>query len=198
MTLSAKTWSSPTIKETYQATISENNLFSLNSLGEWTTFSITSKSPITDPIRIDAICADGFTGISSQPLNPTAVKVDGGATWMGTGSILSSKAQQGDANGYGVSQDVSIGSGASNALTSFQWYASQSCSTLRIGDGINANVTVSGKVWNEASFKQDCTPLPCDITVDSANYYVLKLESNAGAFPSNDNSPGGIVEAACR
>ena len=40
--------------------------------------------------------------------------------------------------------------------------------------------------------------LPCDISVDSANYYVLKLESSAGAFPTNDNFPGGIVGAVCR
>ena len=193
--ISAKTWKSPSIEKKYKATISENNFFSLGSLGKWTTFSLTSTLPITKPIRIDAKCADA-TNVSSQQVKTSDVVVDSGAKWMGTGSIIS-QAQQGDVNGYGVLKDVSIGSQNTTALTSFQWYASPSCSKLTIGEGTNINATISKKLWDEASFSQVCTTLPCNINGVSGKYYVVKIESNAGTFPISDGNLGGMISAVC-
>ena len=191
ITLSAKTWNSSSIKETYEATISKNNSFSLNTLGKWTTFSVTSISPISHPIKINARCSNRTTSVSFSKLTPNAVKVDNGAIWMGTGSIIST-VEQGDVNGYGVSKDISIGSKTAKALTSFQWFASPSCSSIKVFAKVKVNATVSKKIWNEASFSKSCNTLPCKIDGNSGSYYILKIESNASIYPQDR------VDAICQ
>ena len=202
VTISTKPWYASSIQKSYQTTLSTDNFFILNSLDEWTTFSVTSSSPLSDSVWIGAICADGHGSITSQELNPNDVRVDAGARWMGTGSIIST-VRQGESSGYGASKDVSIGSDKNSALTSFQWRVSSSCSSLRVGDGLNANARVSVKSWRDTSFNQVCSTLPCNLEADSDDienerYYVLKIESNAATFPFETNLPGGRIEASCQ
>ena len=197
VTISAKTWNTASIQKSYQTTLSKTAFFALESLGTWTTFSVTSNSPLRNAIQIEAICANGFTGVAAQEISPNNVLVDNGLQWMGTGSIISS-AKFGNSEGYGMTLDVSIGSDATKALTSFQWEATPNCSSLRIGEKRNTNIRVFGKKWNGVSFDTVCTSLPCDLNNIKSGYYVLKIESNAGAFPAKNNYPGGIIGAYCR
>ena len=197
VTISAKTWSAASIQKSYQTILSKTAFFALKSLGTWTTFSVTSNSPLRKSIQIEAVCADGFTGVAAQEISPNHVLVDNELQWMGTGSIISS-AKLGDSQGYGMTLDISIGSDTTKALTSFQWHATSNCSSLRIGEKHNENINVFGKSWNGTSFKKVCNSLPCDLNNIESGYYVLKIESNAGTFPAQNNYPGGVIGAYCR
>lgn len=186
VTISAKAWNDTDVKQATQVSLSAQSPFYLEAINTWTTFSVTSNNPINTPVRISAFCAQSkSTSVANQATFPSAVRVDNNAHWMGTGSLISRYNQ----DDYGINKDVAIGSHTDNALTSFQWLASQSCTAIKVGDHGNIetfrNALVSIKEWNAAFFEPYCNALPCRIDNASPDtYYVIKVESGAGEFPN--------------
>lgn len=196
--IKSKGWNSQTIQSAYKTQISNTTSqpLRLTKQDSWTTIAVTSSQPVDKKIWVTARCeepGDRLPGPTRTTIEKTPVALSRGANWMGTGSLISTASRSADGGAYGVVQDLAIGSDNSKAVTSLQWLSSEQCKSLKLEDGnapeASRNIKVSMKLWNDAVFTQQaCNSLPCDISAyadnTTYNYYVLKVESNAGILPS--------------
>lgn len=193
VTLRAKSWNDIDMQQAFQVSLTNHTPFYLDAVNTWTTFSVTSDNPINTSVSISAFCAQSkSTSVASQAVSPSVVKVDSNANWMGTGSLISHY----NRDDYGINKDLSIGSNTNNALTSFQWLASENCTAIKVGDGSNINTPrnalVSIKTWDAEFFSPHCNSLPCALeNASPTSYYILKIESGAGEVPNG-------IQARCQ
>jgi surface antigen len=169
---------------------------------DWTTLAVTSQKPIDKKIKIIAICKK-----SSEPFNqgnrvniekPNLVDVTHDYYWTGTGSIISILENRNfDSAGVGLDYAVTLKDSKHKSFTSFQWYASDSCSQLKI-KGYNENKSsvneVKIKLWDAKDWSDTMcgTSLPCVISAPKLDrYYIIKVKSEPDAIKS------GYLKAEC-
>jgi hypothetical protein len=168
---------------------------SVPNLGNYTVVAVTSTEPLQDrpdvSYDVDAICrtsGDAKKG-SGTDLDTNIwgdITLDKGYFWTGTGSIISALGTS-----YGKSKDEVPTPNSHKSLSSFQWYPSSGCEKLRIvpktvsgGDeSTEVSIEFSGdegvglKSWASSSWGEaTCPGLPCTISANSGNYYVIKVK----------------------
>ncbi len=197
VSVSSKHWDSETSDRNYLATLPAIIPATIpRSDTDYTTTSITSKSPVSTPIRIVTECTTSDNSSNRQETSAIDATFSNGYTWVGNGSIISQAAKS-CTYGYGCKQDWAIASNSKKALTAFQWQVSSSCRTLRIQ--LNGGGSFYGllkyKGWDRSSWEDNSSiSFPIDISKTSDGYYyVFAIETEAGAIPS-----GKYIEARCK
>lgn len=189
--IKSKGWSQHSTQRAFK-TILSNSPVSFKKSADWTTFAITSDNSISEKVSITAYCKkpnDTFHQGSTETVAADLVDVTSGYYWTGTGSIIS----QANRTGFGVNLDVAATFKSKKSLTSFQWYASPGCTTLKISDGSSSHhsASVSTKRWNAKEFEHLCSSLPCRVS-RPIGYHVIKVKSEANEFN------GGTIKAECK
>lgn len=188
----AKDWSSNETQLAFKTILSKNPI-SLSKVADWTTLSITSLEPLSTETLITADCrkpSEPFSQGSKEIVEADSVGISNNTFWAGTGSIIS----QANRSGYGADRDKAITLKNTNSLTSFQWYASDTCKTLKISGDASAPrllANVSIKEWNQKKFTQTCSSLPCTIS-QPEGFLIITVSSEASEFK------GVTIEASCQ
>ncbi len=166
--------------------------------GLWNITAVTSAIPLLQKAKIFADCKSSSEYLTSgTSLPPDLVKFDFDYYWTGNGSLMSFAG-----TGVGKTQDWAITYNSHKSLTVFQWYASDSCSRVSIGDDGGNAVMLNGaenevaiKLWDADDSgwtKTSCNSLPCPVTAPGKGYYYLiKIKTDAGAVQS------GYLKATC-
>jgi len=194
--IQAKSWDSHEVTTSYRGSLP----MSVNSEGSWTVVAVTSTAPLADSANVYATCKTSSDSLTPSYYNRTVmdlklIPLDLDYYWTGTGSIMSHLG-----SGTGKTADVVPTFESHKSLSSFQWYASSSCSKLNIFAGgavsLNGDNEVAIKRWNADSNGWSgnlCSSLPCTVSPpnDSSGYFIVKVKTNAGAVPS------GYLNAKC-
>jgi len=182
--IQSRAWNNPVNTIAYRGSLP----LSVPQQGSWNITAITSTGPITTSTRVIARCKQSYESYySGNPITPELVGFDFGYYWMGNGSLMSFAG-----TGTGKTEDFVITSDSHKSLTVFQWYASDSCSQVRISDRWDENAVmpltdeVAFKLWNSAEKwkASGCSSIPCFITAPSNGYYLVKIKTDPGAVPN--------------
>ncbi len=195
----AKAWDKHLTQKAFKVTLGKNPVtLKRPSDNSWTTLAITSIKPINYMTPIYAYCktpSDSYHSGNRESINKELVDVTYDYFWTGTGSLIT----QADARSFdnaGIGIDYATTFKTKNSLTSFQWYASQKCSKVKI-KGYNENSSsVNGvyiKGWAEKNWSSNkCSSLPCTLTAPSTDaYYIIKVKSSPNAIKS------GYLQTEC-
>jgi hypothetical protein len=197
--IQVKNWSDHEVLTAYKGTLP----ISVLNKGTWTVVAVTSTQPLTtDYVSVRAKCKTSSDPLTSSYHNRTAldmklIPLDSDYYWTGTGSIMSFLG-----SGTGKTSDIVPTFYSHKSLSSFQWYASSSCSKLKIsGSGRSGSTSLYGD--NEVAIKnwsrnKDgwggnlCSSLPCTISRPNSidDFYIVKVKTNA-------NATGGSLYAEC-
>jgi hypothetical protein len=197
--IQVKNWSDHEVLTAYKGTLP----ISVLNKGTWTVVAVTSTQPLTtDYVSVRAKCKTSSDPLTSSYHNRTAldmklIPLDSDYYWTGTGSIMSFLG-----SGTGKTSDIVPTFYSHKSLSSFQWYASSSCSKLKIsGSGRSGSTSLYGD--NEVAIKnwsrnKDgwggnlCSSLPCTISRPNSidDFYIVKVKTNA-------NATGGSLSAEC-
>ena len=222
VTIQAKKWSGHTIKKAFNATLNvynpknfESNTLDLSngiSLEQaetncndtvtgcnWTTLAVTSQKPLKKGEYIIAHCRDNSTSIkrgNRQDITPTLVNLPNNYYWTGTASLISRIEDRGFEYA-GVGKDYAVTYNSKKSFTTFQWYASDICSKVKIKGYKESSSSINEvaiKKWNDSSWSSNkCgNSLPCTISAPKLDkYYIIKVKSNANAIKS------GYLQTEC-
>lgn len=225
VTIQAKKWSGHSMKKAFNVTLNPYNKKNLehnsntldlsngisleqaetNCNGDdivgcnWTTLAVTSQRPLRRGEYIIAHCRDNSASIkrgNRQDITPTLVNLPSDYFWTGTGSLIS-KIGNRNFEEAGVGKDYAVTYNSKKSFTTFQWYASDVCSKVRVKgykEGYSSINEVSIKKWNDNSWSSNkCgNSLPCTISAPILNkYYIIKVKGNAGAIKT------GYLQTEC-
>jgi len=138
---------------------------------------------------------NNFYGGNREDIDKGLVDVTSEYYWTGTGSIISRAPNQ-SLSSFGIGKDDAVTFNSHNSLTTFQWDTTK-CKKIKITnngrDTYTPNVSVKMKSWsspgydayNKELWEEKCDSLPCTVTNDAANYYILKVKSSAGAIDND-------------
>ncbi len=195
--IQVKNWGDHEILTAYKGALP----ISVPSQGTWTVVAVTSTQPLTtDYVSVRAKCKTSSDPLTSSYHNRTAldmklIPLDSDYYWTGTGSIMSFLG-----SGTGKTSDFVPTFYSHKSLSSFQWYASSSCSKLTISGGsgstsLYGDNEVAIKNWsrNKDGWGGNlCSSLPCTISRPNSidDFYIVKVKTNA-------NATGGSLSAEC-
>lgn len=194
--IQSKGWADHLTEKSISGSISKYSSISLakSSNSTWTTFAVTSKSPISFANNISATCKTTSSPLSTgTSITNNLVDVTYDYFWTGTGSLISGLMSSD--SGVGVDNDIAVTFSTKKSLTSFQWLSSDSCQNIELsGSNYNSDADVQVKIWNQPndSYQYRCSYFPCTVWgVQNNAYHVIKIKSDAGAV-------GGRINARCK
>ena len=201
--LKSKSWNGDTIEKSEKIRLNAGIPITIKRPvnNKWITFSITTTKPLKFSNMIYANCrtSDDIekVGIRSN-IEKDLVEVSNNYFWSGTGSLISFIKDRGS-NQFGINKDYAITFKKHKSLTSFQWYASSSCSKLEIKNLENNNIKsfinkVSIKKWDEKKWSSNkcSSTLPCILNAyEGEGYYIIKILSDI------NSKQYGILSAEC-
>jgi hypothetical protein len=192
--IKSKAWDGHLTKEAFKVRLNANAPITIKrpSTNVWTTLAITTTESLSSSAYIYATCKTSDdrvkNGIRSD-IDKELVDVTHNYIWTGTGSLISHGTSRGS-DEFGIDKDYAVTFDSKNSLTSFQWYASNDCSKLKITNARSSTINsaineINIKEWDEENWSSNkcSSSLPCTIDAPNGNgFYVLKIKSNAGAI----------------
>jgi len=208
--INIKSWHEDAIQQSYEARLPVGAFnikdgISISANNYWSTLSITTKEPISEPISIYAYCRSSIDVLNNNlsSLSPSMTKLDKNHYYLGNASVIST-ASNGEAGGFGNIRDVFVTSSIYDAEGIFQVRSSEECQKIRIEDetGTKNVEEVLMKGWSETTWKETaCTELPCVLNLynqsNGASAYTLinvrtKANDNYRIYANCDNNPKSI------
>ena len=168
---------------------------------KWLNIAVQSENPISSPdgITVRAECVS-FKGQSNsyQEIDADYVKVDDGYIWSGTSSLISFIPTYKER--FGVNKDyiVTTPSSTGKTMATVQWFAGESCKTVKISyKGRNSTFVLDKiryKQWDSDSWiDAGCNSLPCEIDSSYTQYFILEILGNANIYKGTE----GIIQVKC-
>ena len=198
--IKAKGWNDHTTKKAFKVKLGSKPVtLTKPSDSDWTTLAITSINELNKMTPIYAYCktnGDTYNSDNREDIDKDLVDVTYDYYWTGTGSLITF-AQNRPFSHAGIGLDYAITFNRHNSLTSFQWYASDSCKKVKITgyNEVSSPINeVKIKEWAEKDWSSNkCdSSLPCTITAPSTDaYYIIKIKSNPNAIAS------GYLQVSC-
>ena len=186
--IKSKSWGNDYIHKAFKVKLQANKRVSLKPDDKWTTFAVMTKDALpVSAANLYAECkteSDVFYRGDRVSVPTTPVDVTYGYDWTGTGSLITRSNEP--ENAFGKEKDIANirTVDGKNALTTFQWYADATCNEVVVSAGEASSYVyiqdLSIKKWNEPNTrwkKQNCTMLPCNVSVSEDGYYILKIGS---------------------
>lgn len=191
--IKSKSWGNDYIHKAFKVSLKAYERVSLKPDDTWTTFAVTTtnslKSASADVVAECKSDGDTFHRANRVSVATDPVDVTHGYDWTGTGSLITFSSEP--AGSFGRDKDIANTRtvDSKNAFTTFQWYADGGCSSVRVSrnnSSVPAHInSLSIKKWYEPNSKwktTNCHILPCDVSVNSDGYYIMKIGSQKGAL----------------